>query len=90
MSLAPFRGRYTHCGHDHGNGVFDLGGYKPIHLTKTQLAERVQEYTRRGSPIRGRFRLRTPRERWQEIFAGVVITTAVVLAVLLPALVSFI
>lgn len=39
MSLAPFRGRCMHCGHDHGNGVFDLGGYKPIPLTETQMAE---------------------------------------------------
>lgn len=53
-----------------------------------QAAERVQEYTRRGAPMRGRFRLSTPRERRQEIFVGVVIAAAMVLAVLLPALVN--
>ena len=53
-----------------------------------QAAEWVQEYTRRGSPMRGRFRLSTPSERRQGIFAGVVIATAMILAVLLPALVN--
>lgn len=48
--------------------------------------EWLQEYTRRGAPMRGRFRWRSNREKWQEIIAGIVIAVVMVSAVVLPAL----
>ena len=51
-----------------------------------QNGEWVQEYTRRGAPMRGRFRWRTGRENRQEIAAAILIASAMVLAILLPAL----
>ena len=53
-----------------------------------QNGEWVQEYTRRGAPMRGRFRWRSNREKREEIIAAVVIAAAMILAILQPALLS--
>lgn len=48
----------------------------------------VQEYTRRGAPMQGRFRWRSNSEKRMEFFAVVVTASAMLLAILLPALLS--
>lgn len=48
--------------------------------------EWVQEYTIRGSPVRGKFRYRTRCEKRQEIIAGIMIAAAMVLVMFLPAI----
>ena len=57
-------------------------------LNIMKRGEWVQVYTRRGAPMRGRFRWRSSREKWQEIAAGIIIAAAMVAAVVLPALLS--
>lgn len=48
-----------------------------------QKGEWVQEYTKRGSPMRGRLRWRSASEKRSEVVGAVVIVVAIVLPILL-------